>query len=160
MEYIVNLSTDPIVRGLRRFYEANGYLDYLQRQVRGPLVGRVSFAGELPHSLVVERLRQADLCVVPSVGGEAFGIPAVEAMATGLPVVASRVGGLTEIVEDGVTGLLAEPDNPAVLAEAMLRLMDDRTLATAMGRAGRERAERIFSWREITETLKILYSKI
>ncbi len=160
MEYIVNLSTDPIVRGLRRFYEANGYLDYLQRQVRGPLVGRVSFVGELPHSSVVERLRQADLCVVPSVWPEPFGIPAAEAMATGLPVVASRVGGLTEIVEDGVTGLLAEPDNPAVLAEAMLRLMDDRTLATAMGRAGRERAAQIFSWDSIAAILKTRYTAL
>lgn len=160
MEYIVNLSTEPFVRGLSRFYEANGYLDYLQRQVRGPLVGRVSFAGELPHSSVVERLRQADLCVVPSVGGESFGIPAVEAMATGLPVVASRVGGLTEIVEDGVTGLLTDSENPSLLAESLLRLIDDNALAQKMGQAGRQRAERNFSWREISETLRTLYSNL
>ncbi|MGC1968328.1 MAG: glycosyltransferase family 4 protein [Candidatus Acidiferrales bacterium] len=160
LEYIVNLSDDPIVQGLRRFYEGNGYLDYLRRRVRGPLLGRVLFAGELPHSAVVERLRHADLCVVPSLGGESFGIPAVEAMATGLAVVASRVGGLTEIVEDGVTGLLTESENPAALAESLLRLIDDNTLAQKMGCAGRQRAQQIFSWRVISETLKTLYSKI
>jgi len=99
-EYIVNLSDDPMVRNLSCFYDGS-YLEYLRRRVRGPLVGRVSFAGALPHSAVVERLRHADLCVVPSVWPEPFGIPAVEAMATGLAVVTSRVGGLTEIVEDG-----------------------------------------------------------
>jgi len=160
MEYIVNLSNDPIVRGLRRFYGGSGYLDYLRRRVRGPLVGRVSFAGELPHSAVVERLRHADLCVVPSVGGESFGIPAVEAMATGLAVVASRVGGLTEIVEDGVTGQLTEPENPSALAQSLLRLIDDSTLAQKMGCAGRQRAKQLFSWRAISETLRTLYLKI
>jgi len=158
-EYIVNLSDEPMVRKLRRFYDGS-YLEYLRRQVRGPLVGRVSFAGELPHTAVVEHLRHADLCVVPSVGAEAFGIPAVEAMATGLAVVASRVGGLTEIVEEGLTGLLTEPENPLALAESLLRLIDDDTLAQKMGCAGRQRVKQIFSWREISETLKTICSEI
>jgi glycosyltransferase involved in cell wall biosynthesis len=160
MEYIVNLSDEPVVRDLSSFYEGDGYLDYLQRRVRGPLVGRVLFAGALPHSAVVERLRRADLCVVPSVWPEPFGIPAVEAMATGLPVVASRAGGLKEIVIDMQTGLLAEPENPSALAEAMLRLLDDRTLARAMGRAGRERAAQMFSWKSIAAILKTRYAAL
>jgi glycosyltransferase involved in cell wall biosynthesis len=159
MEYIVNLSNDPLVRRLSRFYQES-YLDYLQRRARGSLAGRVSFAGALTHLAVVERLRHADLCVVPSVWPEPFGIPAVEAMATGLPVVASRGGGLKEIVEDGVTGLLAEPENPSALAEAMLRLLDDRALARAMGQAGRERAEKMFSWSSISSVLVAHYAAL
>ena len=160
IDYIVNLSDDPIVRGLRRFYEGNGYPDYLRRRVRGPLVGRVSFSGALPHSAMVERMGKADLCVVPSVWGEPFPLTTVEAMAMGLPVVASQVGGLPEAVSDGMTGLLAEPDNPSALAEAMLRLLDDRALARAMGRAGRERAEQMFSWESIARGLKACYATL
>jgi len=155
-EYIVNLSDEPMVRKLRRFY-GGSYLEYLRRQVRGPMVGRVSFAGGLSHSAVVEHLRHADLCVVPSVWPEPFGIPAVEAMAMGLAVVASRVGGLTEIVEEGLTGLLTEPENPSALADSLLRLIDDDTLAQKMGRAGRERAEQVFSWESIARALKECY---
>ena len=88
----------------------------------------------------------ADICVVPSVWREPFGIAAVEAMAAGKPVVASRAGGLSDIVEDGVTGFLVEPGNAAELADRIARLIADPVLRVKMGRAGRQRAERRFSW--------------
>lgn len=88
----------------------------------------------------------ADICVVPSVWREPFGIAAVEAMAAGKPVVASRSGGLEDIVEDSVTGFLVEPGNAAELAERLARLLGDPALRERMGRAGRERAERRYSW--------------
>lgn len=159
LEYIVSLSDESVVRNLSIFYEGN-YLENLRRRVRGPLAGRVSFAGGLTHSDVVERLRNADVCVVPSVWPEPFGIPAVEAMAIGLPVVASRGGGLKEIVIDRETGLLVEPGNPSSLAEAMLRLLDDPMLARTMGQAGRARAEQNFSWKSIAEMLNARYAAL
>jgi spore coat protein SA len=159
MDFIVALSEDRRVRGLSRFY-AGSYPEHLRRQVRGPLQRRVSFVGAAPHHEVVERLRKADVCVVPSVWSEPFGMPAVEAMAISLPVVASRAGGLTEIVMDGETGLLAEPDNPSTLAEALLRLLEDGALARAMGRAGRQRVEQMFSWEGISETVKRCYAAL
>lgn len=62
----------------------------------------------------------------------------LEAMATGLPVVAARTGGIPELVEQGRTGLLVEPENPADLAQALVRLLDDRALCAELGAAGRK----------------------
>jgi glycosyltransferase involved in cell wall biosynthesis len=89
---------------------------------------------------------EADICVVPSVWREPFGIAAVEAMAAGRPVVASRSGGLEGIVEDGVTGFLVEPGNAAELAGRLAQLAADPDLRGRMGRAGREKAGREYSW--------------
>jgi len=88
----------------------------------------------------------ADICVVPSVWREPFCIAAVEAMAAGKPVVASRAGGLADIVEDGVTGILVDPGEPAALAAGISRLLADPSLRVRMGQAGRDAAERRYAW--------------
>jgi len=59
-----------------------------------------------------------------------------------------------------VTGLLTEPENSSALAEAILHLTDDRALARAMGRAGRERAEQMYSWQSIAGVLKARYAAL
>jgi glycosyltransferase involved in cell wall biosynthesis len=94
----------------------------------------VEFAGhvERPH-----RYWATAGCYVQPSRLESFGLAALEAMAMGLPVVAARVGGLAELVEENVTGILVEPEDPAALAAAMVKLVNDRPLATAMGHAGR-----------------------
>jgi glycosyltransferase involved in cell wall biosynthesis len=96
-------------------------------------------------------LAEAMLAVVPSVWPEAFGLAAAEAMAASLPVIASRVGGLPEVVEDGVTGLLVPPGDPQALARALATLLADPQLRLTMGRAGRARAERLFDLRSWTD---------
>jgi glycosyltransferase involved in cell wall biosynthesis len=78
---------------------------------------------------------RADIVVVPS-RVEPFGNVAVEAMGARRPLVATRVGGLSEIVDDGVTGLLVEPDSPRELADAVRRLADDPALAARLATAG------------------------
>jgi glycosyltransferase involved in cell wall biosynthesis len=85
----------------------------------------------------------ADLFVLPSLG-ECFGIASVEAMGAGLPVITTRVGGSADIVEEGQTGLLIDPNVPIALARALNRLIDDPDLRLAMGSRGRARAERLF----------------
>lgn len=85
---------------------------------------------------------QADVLVVPS-RWEGFGLIAVEGMRAGLPVVASAVGGLPEVVQDGITGLIVEPNSSQALVQALLSL-DGETLAR-MGEAGRCRARELFS---------------
>lgn len=87
----------------------------------------------------------ADVVVVPSTEPEPFGRVAVEAMGFGRPVIAAAHGGLVEIVQDGVTGLLVPPRDAAALAGALARLADDAALREAMGRAGRERQRALFS---------------
>jgi starch synthase len=64
----------------------------------------------------------------------------MEAQACGVPVVATRVAAVAEVVDDGVTGLLVQPEQPRVLAEAVLRLLGDEALRARMGVAGREAA--------------------
>ncbi|MGY6634430.1 MAG: glycosyltransferase family 4 protein [Alkalilacustris sp.] len=102
------------------------------------LADRVRFTGYLSEEEVAAALAQSDLLVLPSF---AEGVPVVlmEAMASGLPVVATRVGGVAELVEDGVSGCLVAPGDPEGLATAIDRLLSDPALARRFGAAGRIR---------------------
>jgi glycosyltransferase involved in cell wall biosynthesis len=92
---------------------------------------------------LMELYRTSHVFALPS-SAEAFGIAAVEASASGLPVVAARVGGLADIVDDGTTGYLVEPDDVDGLADALARLVGDPALRQRMGAAARARAEERF----------------
>lgn len=85
----------------------------------------------------------ADLLVLPT-RADCFSLATIEAMASGLPVIVSAVGGIPEIVIQGVTGFLVQPDDPISLRAAMERLVCDPSLRQRMGAAARERAERHF----------------
>lgn len=102
---------------------------------------RVCFVGE--QADVAPYLQQMELYVQPSL---AAGMPVsvLEAMATGLPVVATAVGGTPEVVVDGETGLLVPPGDPLALADKLEKLLEDRSIADAFGRAGRARVEAHF----------------
>jgi glycosyltransferase involved in cell wall biosynthesis len=89
---------------------------------------------------------RADICVVPSLWREPFGIAAVEAMAAGKPVVASRGGGLEGIVEDGSTGFLVEPGNAVELASKIETLLGDPILRRKMGSNARKKVEKNYDW--------------
>ena len=93
--------------------------------------------------------RDADICVVPSIWEEPFGLVAVEAMASGRPVCVSRVGGLQSIVAHGETGYVFERGDDAGLAAHLGELLDDAGLRDGMGRAGRQRAETEYDWDKI-----------
>jgi glycosyltransferase involved in cell wall biosynthesis len=101
--------------------------------------------GHLPPAEVERRFAPAWVQVVPSRYEEPFGLVAAEAMMRGTAVVASDAGGLREIVQDGRTGLRVPPCDVTALAQAMLRLLANRSLAEEMGSAGREVALRQFS---------------
>jgi glycosyltransferase involved in cell wall biosynthesis len=81
-------------------------------------------------------------------------------MALARPVVATTVGGVPEVVTEGVTGRLVEPGDVAGLAEAVSRLLSDPSLAEAMGEAGRRRAEEAFDIRRMVVELEQLYGEI
>jgi glycosyltransferase involved in cell wall biosynthesis len=90
-------------------------------------------------------LEAADICVVPSVWEEAFGLAALEAMARGKPVVATAVGGIPEIIRPGVTGLLVRPADEPQLANALASLLLDTTAAARMGQEARRDVEARFT---------------
>jgi glycosyltransferase involved in cell wall biosynthesis len=93
---------------------------------------------------VARLLRAADVFLLTSIS-EGIPLTVIEAMAAGLPVVCTNVGGMTEVVEEGQTGLLAPSGDAAALAECVLRLAGDAGLCRQLGQRGRERASGVFS---------------
>ena len=92
-----------------------------------------------PNHAVMEAWRRSTIAIVPSVWPEPFGIVVIEAMASGRPVVASNVGGISDIVVDGETGLLVPPGDAGALQHALQRLLADPELRARMGQAGSRR---------------------
>ncbi|UXY31298.1 glycogen synthase [Streptomyces sp. HUAS TT20] len=121
----------------------------------------------LPRADVIQLLTHAAVFACPSVY-EPLGIVNLEAMACGTPVVASRVGGIPEVVEDGVTGLLVPVHKEgedagefeAGLARALDAVVGDRETARRMGEAGRERAVGEFGWDTVARRTVRLYEEI
>lgn len=108
---------------------------------------------------VVDILKTIDLLVVPS-DDEPFGRVAIEAMAASKPVVATRVGGIPEVVVDGVTGLLVPPRCPEELAHAILKILKHEKLGSSMGIAGRNRVEQHFSAEKYVENVTNVYKEL
>lgn len=100
--------------------------------------GNAVFPGLMGRDGLTAFYRGARFLVVPSVWYETFGLVAVEAMSHGVPVIAARIGGLQELVTDGVSGLHFAPGDAADLADKMDRLWRDPGLCARMGRAARE----------------------
>jgi glycosyltransferase involved in cell wall biosynthesis len=102
----------------------------------------LEFTGHLDRQGVAAELRRATVCAFPS-RWESFGNVVAEASATGRPVVASAIPSFQELVADGVTGVIASPDDTAAWAAAITELLGDRNRAAAMGEAGATRVARI-----------------
>lgn len=115
----------------------------------------------LPRPDVIQLLTHAAVFVCPSVY-EPLGIVNLEAMACGTAVVASRVGGIPEVVEDGVTGLLVSTEDGFEdrLARALDSVLADPGAAARMGEAGRERAVREFGWDAVARRTVRLYEEV
>jgi glycosyltransferase involved in cell wall biosynthesis len=119
----------------------------------------VTFLGWVPNAELPPYYRSAAVSVIPSLE-EGFGIPAAEAMGCEVPVVASDAGGLPEVVENGVTGLVVPRGDSAALADAIGSLLADPERRRRMGRAGRERALRLFDWDRSAQQFEELYREV
>jgi D-inositol-3-phosphate glycosyltransferase len=138
---------------------AGGERARLQELVRDSGMGeRVRFLGAVPHERVGDYYAVADVCVVPS-RTESFGLVALEAQSLGTPVVAAAVGGLAEIVVDGVTGFLVRGRDPRRYADAIATVLSDPARRRAMGDAARERAAR-FTWTRAVDRLLAIYARL
>jgi len=84
----------------------------------------------------------------------------LEAMAAGKPVVAYNSGGISEAVEDGITGLLISPQNTNDLAEAIIFLLKNKTIAQKMGRMGRTRVAKMFDLKTMVEKTNTVYQSL
>lgn len=110
---------------------------------------RLTFHGARPLDEIAAAYARATLFVLAPVvlaDGDRDGIPnvLVEAMASGAPVVSTRISGIPELIEDGIDGMLVEPEDPEALATAMRRLLDDGELAARLAASGRRKVERDF----------------
>ncbi len=117
----------------------------------------VIFAGYIRD--IFETLAGFDLLVLPSII-EPFGLVLAEGMALKKPVVATRVGGIPEVIQDNVTGILVEPKDPHSLAQAIKNLLQDRNLAVNLGEAGRKRVEALFDLEKMMERIEWLLAEL
>lgn len=118
---------------------------------------RVFFAGK--QDQIAEFIGISDVLLLPS-ETESFGLVALEAMACEVPVVASRVGGLPEVIRDGVEGYLADPGNIEEMSGRTLEILSDPGLRTEMGRSARESAQQRFNAAEIIRSYEAFYYEI
>ena len=108
------------------------YDEYRQLAAELGVAERVCFAGQVAHRRVLERMAAAAVVVVPS-RSEALGAVNIEALAVGTPVVAANVGGIGEVVRDGVDGYLVPPDDVGALGERIGRLLADPAQRATLG---------------------------
>lgn len=173
---------DLLVLGAGRLVEMKNFpvlLEAVAALRRTPLRFRVALAGDGPQRPFLERradelgvsdqvtftgniddlgelMQSASLFVLPS-SFEGLSLTLLEAMACGLPVVGTRIAGVTDVVEDGVSGLLVEPGDAAALAAAMRALLSDPSRRAACGAAGLEIVRRYYDFARVARDLERLY---
>ena len=136
----------------------------LREQVKSlGLEDRVEMPGRVPEPELHRAFARANVLVLPSIvdargDTEGLGVVLLEAMSYHLPVIASNVGGITDIVADGETGLLVPPADPVALAAALERLATDAPLAERLADAGRRYVQEHFSWPAILEEWQACYA--
>jgi glycosyltransferase involved in cell wall biosynthesis len=157
VEYLVRAAED--LPGATVAITGTGPLEESLREIAVTLgvADRVVFLGRVPYTAPV--FAAADVVVLPSLS-EGLPTVALEAMALARPVVATCVGGTPEAVQDGVTGLLVEPCDPAALAGAIKRLADDPQLARALGEAGAARVEERFTAAVMVDSYAALFADL
>jgi glycosyltransferase involved in cell wall biosynthesis len=127
--------------------------------VRSGLGSHARIMPTLPHEDLLKILQAADIVVVPSTH-EGFPLVPAEAMALGRPVLASAVGGIVELIEQNVSGVLVEPGSSAALANSIAELLADEPHRRIVALEGRHRIERNFSTKSIAAALQDYYARL
>jgi glycosyltransferase involved in cell wall biosynthesis len=166
-----HLVVEAVARARRRFPELRclvvggvhrrgvEYAARLRERIAAPdLAGHVILTG--PRDDVAACLDAMDVVLHASVVPEPFGRVLIEAMALARPVIAPREGGPLVIVADGETGMLVPPRDPTAMADALVALLADPARRTAMGRAGRARAEAVFDIRRHVQAMEALFDEV
>lgn len=133
--------------------------DEVHRRIADPEVAeRIDVLGKVSHGVLWRTLGEADVLVAPSLAGESFGMVLIEAMASGTPPVASRIAGYSDVVTDGVDGVLVPPADPQALAEELQLLWHEPERREAMGAAGRASAQR-YAWPRVAAEVGEVYER-
>lgn len=116
------------------------------------------FTGAVPFHEVADYHRSMHIEVFPSISNsESFGVAAIEAGACGVPVIVSNVGGLPEVVKDGITGIVVPPHDVEAIANALELLISDREMRRRMGDAGRSHVKRNYAWSDCLQQMIDIY---
>jgi spore coat protein SA len=131
------------------------------KDIAAGLLGNVIFTGYIPPSLIQDIFLLGDIFVGPSIWDEAFGLVFAEASASGLAVIGSRRGGIPEIIQDAVTGLLLDdPEDSSEIADKIIYLLDSPEKREQFGHAARKYMEENFSWDRVANEIETLYDKL
>ena len=136
-------------------------LDRYRDQARAAGIGnRVHFLGPVTHAELPGVLRGTDFLLLTTQPPESFGIVLIEAMACGLPTIATEYPGVRAVIDDGGTGLLVKPGDPGAVAAAIRGLIEAGPGGRArMGAAGRQKAERLWSWPRLLDRMEGVYAE-
>jgi len=148
--------------GAKLLIVGSGYMqDFIKLLVRRLELGAcIKLMGFIPDGELPKLYNACNVFVLPSLYCESFGGVLLEAMASGRPIVASRTGGIPEIIENNITGILIERGNKESLANAILKILSDQDLAEQLGNNGRKIAEAKYSWSLVAEEIEGVYKKL
>ena len=133
--------------------------DEVSRGIADPdVLDHIEVRGKVSDEQLWAALAEADVLVAPSLAGESFGMVLIEAMASGTPPVASAIAGYSDVVTNGVDGVLVPPADPQALGEELLALWHEPERRTAMGEAGRESAQR-YAWSRVADEVSEVYER-
>lgn len=133
------------------------FIEKLREIIQPELADRIVFKGMIEHAQLPEMMAQASVCVYPS-HMEAMPLAWLEGLAMGKAVVASQTGPGPEAIEDGVSGLLCNPHEPASIAEKLIAVLKDETLRRRLGVQARQRAINLFSVEALVNRNETFYS--
>ncbi len=119
----------------------------------------VVFTGLVSHDEIPNYLNMIDIFVAPSIN-ESFGVAIIEAGACEKPVVVSNAGGLKEIVEDNVTGIIVPQKSVESLTEAIKKLVLNKELRITLGKNGRQRVEKFYNWETNVDQMLTIYKAL
>lgn len=168
--YLPNYGPDIVLEAFARAYRESKQLRLvmmgggkmhrqLQRMAESlKIAAVVTIDGRVEPEEAGRKVGQGDIFVMPSYS-ESFGVAAVEAASYGLPVIASNIGGIPEVVEDGITGLLIPPGDEEKLAQAILRLAGDSECRRSMGEAGRRMVSEKYDIERCLDKMETVYRK-
>lgn len=122
------------------------------------VIANVSFLGPLPQTNLIRQYHLANIVVVPTLNYESFSYTCAQAMAAGLPIIASEIGGIPETIGDA--GILVQPGNIYQLADALLRLINDRDLQGQLGQRARQTAFERFSADRVAQNMITVYQQL
>lgn len=123
-------------------------------------LNNITFKGFLKGETLENEYRNCIATILPCNWFEVFGLTITESFAYAKPAIASNVGGVPEIIEDGINGILTEPGNPRSIAEAISKLSKDPELVRKMGENGREKVRKLFSSENHYQRLIEVYEQV